>query len=517
MFDFGFAQMANINRIIREGGKDHLTDREFMQRELNHFLNSPQRRLMLEGENYFLGDMDIRFKERTAIGADGLPQPIHNLPNSRLKDNQYRKMVLQKVNYLVGKPLSMQSEDKAYLGALGAIFGAGWNRKLRAIAEGALNEGIYWAFPTYEADGHFIIRTFPGYEICPEWADAEHEVLEYAYRVYPVKLYQGKVIERTIWKVEVYTESGIDFFESDGYSMNIVPCEPWHQDYMLITDEDGHQEGYNWSRIPLIPFRANRYETPLIKSAKSLQDAINTILSNFTDNMQEDARNTILVLVNYDGENLGSFRQNLSTYGAVKVTSVDGVQGDVKTLQVSVNADNYKAILEVLKKAMIENCMGYDAKDDRMSGTPNEMNIQSMYNDIDMDASTMEAEFQAALEQLLWFVKAHLANTGAGDFEDSKVTFVFNRNMIMNQSELINNARNSEGLVSDETILAHHPWVTDVAAELERVKKQKEENIEQYGFGGGNPFGASDEEAIDEEEDRKKDNAEGKKSDAGKM
>ncbi len=171
----------------------------------------------------------------------------------------------------------------------------------------------------------------------------------------------------------------------------------------------------------------------------------------------------------------------------------------------------------MLKKAMIENCMGYDAKDDRMSGTPNEMNIQSMYNDIDMDASTMEAEFQAALEQLLWFVKAHLANTGAGDFEDSKVTFVFNRNMIMNQSELINNARNSEGLVSDETILAHHPWVTGVAAELERVKKQKEENIEQYGFGGGNPFGASDDEATDEEEDRKKDNAEGKKSDAGKM
>ncbi len=501
MFEFGFAQMANINRIIREGGKDYLTDREFMQRELNRFINSPQRRLMIEGENYFLGDMDIRFKQRTAIGADGQPQPVNNLPNSRLKDNQYRKMVQQKVNYLVGKPLSMQSEDAAYIDALGTIFNAGWNRKLRSIAEGALNEGITWAFPTYEADGHFVIRIFPGYEICPEWADAEHEVLEYAYRIYPVKLYEGKVIERTVWKVEVYTESGIEFFESNGYSMNLVPCEPWHQDYMLITDEDGHQEGYNWSRIPLIPFRANRYETPLIKSAKSLQDAINTILSNFSDNMQEDTRNTILVLVNYDGENLGSFRQNLSTYGAVKVTSVDGVQGDVKTLQVSVNADNYKAILEILKKAIVENCMGYDAKDDRMSGTPNEMNIQSMYNDIDMDANTMEVEFQAALEQLLWFVKAHLANTGVGNFEDSQVSFVFNRNMMMNQSELINNARNSEGIISDETILAHHPWVTDVAAELERVKKQKEKNMEEYGFGSGIPSIALKDEETDKEED----------------
>ncbi len=61
--------------------------------------------------------------------------------------------------------------------------------------------------------------------------------------------------------------------------------------------EDGHEKGYNWSRIPLVPFRANRYETPLIKGAKSLQDAINTILSNFSDNMQEDTRNTILEIL----------------------------------------------------------------------------------------------------------------------------------------------------------------------------------------------------------------------------
>ncbi len=61
--------------------------------------------------------------------------------------------------------------------------------------------------------------------------------------------------------------------------------------------EVGHEEGYNWSRIPLVPFRANRYETPLIKGAKSLQDAINTILSNFSDNMQEDTRNTILEIL----------------------------------------------------------------------------------------------------------------------------------------------------------------------------------------------------------------------------
>ena len=150
---------------------------------------------------------------------------------------------------------------------------------------------------------------------------------------------------------------------------------------------------------------------------KTLQDGLNTIISNFQNNMEEDARNTILVLVNYDGENLGEFRKNLATYGAVKVKTVDGAGGDLKTLQVEVNAENYKAILEIFKKAIIENAMGYDAKDDRMSGNPNQMNIQSMYSDIDLDANSMETEFQASFEELLWFINVHLFNASFGDFE----------------------------------------------------------------------------------------------------
>ena len=39
--------------------------------------------------------------------------------------------------------------------------------------------------------------------------------------------------------------------------------------------------------------------------------------------MLEDARNTIIILMNYDGENLGDFRKNLSTYGAVKVRNTN--------------------------------------------------------------------------------------------------------------------------------------------------------------------------------------------------
>jgi len=249
---------------------------------------------------------------------------------------------------------------------------------------------------------------------------------------------------------------------------------------MTLTDSEGNEQNLNWTKIPLIPFKYNAEEIPLIKNVKSLQDGLNLIESNFQNAMEEDPRNTILVLKNYDGTNLGEFRRNLATFGAVKVRTIDGADGGVDTLQIEVNSENYKAILEIFKKAIIENAMGYDAKDDRLSGNPNQMNIQSMYSDIDLDANNMETEFQASFEELLWFINCHLANMGMGDFESEDVDIVFNRDMLISESEIIDNISKSSDL-SLETRLAQHPWVEDVQAELERIKQEREEEAEQYG------------------------------------
>ena len=228
----------------------------------------------------------------------------------------------------------------------------------------------------------------------------------------------------------------------------------------------------------------NESESPLLRRVKSLQDGINVMLSDFENNMQEDARNTILVIKNYDGTNLGEFRRNLAAYGAVKVRYDGETKGGVETLEVKVNAENYKVILELFKKALIENGMGFDAKDDRLSGNPNQMNIQSMYSDIDLDANDMETELQAAFADILWFVNVYLANTGLGDFFNEQVNVIFNRDMLMDESSIIANCRQSVGILSDETIIGQHPWVDDVQQELERLAKQRQTEATDPYFGG---------------------------------
>lgn len=464
-------------------------NRELLEKEIARWKNSPQRIMQIKGFLYYGNEHDILKRKRTMIGENGELEVVENLPNNHVIDNQYLKMVNQKANYLFGNPFSIETKNIRYNELLKQVFNKKFMRTIKNSVKAAYNGGIAWLHPYYTEGGELSFRIFPAYEILPFWADSEHNILKSAVRIYPVAGYEGTT-PIIIEKVELYDLDGIHRFILDGETLVQDMDNEGKSDrpYAVGMDGEGNLQEFNWERIPLIPLKCNEDEIPLLKKVKSLQDGINIMLSEFENNMQQDARNTILVLKNYDGEDLGEFRKNLSTYGAVKVRYDDSAKGGVETLEIKVDAENYKSIVEIFKKALIENAMGYDAKDDRLSGNPNQMNIQSMYSDIDIDANDMETEYQAAFEEILWFVNSHLANMGYGDFGNENVNIIFNRDIIMNESESIDNCQNSVGLLSDETVIAKHPWVSDPQEEMERLKRQKrkeeEELKKQY-----DPFG----------------------------
>lgn len=469
-----------INRLITEGAKRSLTDLEFFGREIEAWKKSPERMNQIIGENYYVGKQDILNRKRTAIGPDGKLQVVENLPNNKVLDNQYAKMVDQKVNYLLGKPITFDCENKEYSELLKQRFSSTFQRTMKYIGEDALNGGLCWLFVYYNQQGELSFRRFPAFEVLPFWADDDHTILDAAARVYLQERWNGST-KTTIERVELFKQEGLYRYVLDGNilipDVELGEYEP----YLTIQREEG-AEAYNWNRFPLIPFKYNKQETPLIIRVKSLQDGINTLLSDFQNGMEQTPQNTILVIRDYDGENLGEFRHNLMTYSALKVRK----EGGVETLTIEVNAENYKSILELFKKAIIENARGFDAKDDRLSGSPNQMNIQSMYSDIDLDANGMETEFQAAFEQLLWFVNQDMITKGEGNFENERVTVIFNRDMILNEKDIIDSCAKSMGILSTETIIGQHPWTVDVEKELDRLRKEKEEAMMDYGnaFGG---------------------------------
>lgn len=471
-----------ISRIRTESSDEAATDLKYFQVEIMDWMSSETRKEQITGQKYYEGEQDISKAVRTAIGEGGRLITVNNLPNNRITDNQYAKAVDQKINYILGNPIVFHTDNEQYSERLNYIFDKHFLRTLKNVCKDSLNCGIGWLYVYYDGNGELCFKRFRPFEILPLWKDEEHNELDCVIRVYPV-IKTERNIKKIINKAEIYSTNGIQRYIYDGGKL-IDDMETPSSSYVQYSDGKSTQE-LNWDKIPIIPFKYNDEEIPLIRRCKELQDCINTTISDFANRMQEDNRNTILVLKNYDGENLGEFRRNLATYGAVKVRSVDGADGDVTALNVTVNAENYKSILSELKKALIENAKSFDSKDDRLSGSPNQMNIQSIYSDMDVDSKGMEVEYQSSLDKLLWFVDMHLINTGVGDFSAENVDITFNRSIIMNESESIANCQASLEMLSDETIISQHPWVDNPKEELERLKKQREQQEQEEAY---NPF-----------------------------
>lgn len=451
-----------------------MTELQFYAKEIIEWKNSPVHQEMLDGDRYYNGQHDILGRQRKAIGPDGKLIVVDNLPNNKIVDNQYAIHVDQKTNYLLGKPITYKGENDEHAKLVQKTLGNKFMRTIRNAGTECFNSGISWLYPYYDRNNELAFRLFPGYEVLPFWTDAAHTELDAALRVYPVEIYQGSE-KKIVEKVDIFKSDGVETYLFVDGALTPDP-DSVKQSYVTVKMPDGKTKALNWERFPLIPIKYNSREIPLIRRGRSLQDAINLLYSDFANGMEADGGSTVLVLKNYDGQDLGEFRKNLATYRAIKTRAYEGVDGGVDTLEITVNAENYKTVIDLLKKSLIDNLRSYDAKDDRLSGNPNQMNIQSMYSQIDLDANAMEVELQAAFEEILWFVNTYLANSGAGSFENDEIQVIFNRDVLINESEAIDNCAKSAGIISDETIIAMHPWVDDPTRELEKVDKQKEEN-----------------------------------------
>ncbi|WML35356.1 phage portal protein [Clostridium sp. OS1-26] len=445
---------------------------EIIQEEIKEWNSSVARQLMLDGQRYYEGETDILNRKRMAIGEGGVLEEVKNLANNKLVHNFVRKLVDQKVGYLLSKSFSIQSDNETYKKALDNIFDKSFMKLLKNLGKDAINKGIAWAQIYYNEDGELRFKRLPSEEIIPLWKDSEHTKLDAIIRAYNVVTYYGKE-KKIVQKVEYWdTEQVLRYVNENGTLIPDVEA-PEDTGHFSMVDDKGNKQSFTWAKVPFVYFKYNDEEQPLIKFVKSLVDDYDKQKSDNSNNL-EDLPNSIYVIKNYDGTNLGEFRRNMSLYRAVKVGDDGGV--DTKTLDINVEA--YKTHIEQTRKDIYEFGRGVDTQSDKFGNSPSGIALKFLYNDLDMDCNIIETEFQASLEYLLWFVDQHLINTGQGDFINENVEFVFNRDMLTNETDSINNCKSSVGIISDETIVANHPWATK--DELEKIKKEKEENQGTY-------------------------------------
>lgn len=488
-------EQRELDDIIIRGARTAATLEQMIQLEIGDWRNSEKLKWMKVGERYYRNMTDILERKRTAIGASGAKEIVGNLANNKLANAFVRKLVDQKVGYLLGKPLTIQTEKEAYLKVLNTIFDKVMFRRLQSTGKEAINKGIAWWFVHYDEDGALRFKKMRSEEIIPLWGDEAHTVLDAVIRDYEVIVYEG-LQQKTVRKIEWWDTQGVRRYVADGTGLTPdieAAGGPIEGHFTVVIGDEEKQ--MTWDRVPFIAWKYNEEEQPLVEIIKQLVDDYDRNKSDNSNNL-EDLPDAIYKVKNYSGTDPAEFRKNLALYRTGFVAG----DGDIETLELNINVEAYKTHMEQARKDIYEFGRGVDTQGVDIGSAPSGVALRFLYSDLDLDASMIETEFQASLEQVRWFIDQHLYNTTRTDYSGETVEFIFNRDMPIDEAAIIQAIRDSDGILSRETQVAQHPWVRDVQVELARREKEEQQNLEKladYGGLGGDGSAHEDNQSGD--------------------
>ena len=248
-----------------------------------------------------------------------------------------------------------------------------------------------------------------------------------------------------------------------------------------LTEVD--TEPHYFGDVPVTVFYLNDNEENIFNSVITLNDAYNELQSSEIDdfNAWVDAYLTFTG-VDAETDDINAMKENRV------LVLPEGAEAEWLTK--NANDTQIVNILENIKKNIFKVTACPDMADETFlaqSGTALAYKLVGFEN----VASGIVARFTKALQRRIELI-CNVLNLKASDatWRDIRINFV--RNLPINLTETINLVNSLKGTVSDATLLAQLPFIKDVGAELEAVKKQKEENMALYNFGA--PTAAEGEE-----------------------
>lgn len=443
---------------------DMLTKEELIKIYIDEFEASKERELMIKGENYYKVENDILNRKMIRY-EDEKPVEDETKTNNKLAHGFMHLLVEDKVNYLLTKPYTLECEDQKYLGTVQDALGKRFQKKLNQVGIEASNKGIAWLHVYIDSVGQFKTMRIPSEQCVPIWVDNDHEELEAFIRYYDVEVYEGKE-KKVITKIEYHTAAGVEYYEMAEGKV-ILDAQMYlsaKSEGIVLPHFEVNGEPGTWDRVPFIPFKNNDFELPDLKFVKSLIDNYDLTRSDVA-NLLEDVKNIIFGLRGYGGESLSEFMRDLAYYRAVKFDEDGGIDKIQSTIDINAAKEHY----ETLKKDIFDFGQGVDKNSDKLGNSPSGIALKFIYSGLDLKCNAMEDSFKWSFEQLLYFVNKYLEITKQ-TVSDKEITIVFNRDIAINESQAITDCQNSKGVISDKTIIANHPWVTDLDDEMKQIE-----------------------------------------------
>ena len=277
--------------------------------------------------------------------------------------------------------------------------------------------------------------------------------------------------ESDLYNVDVYSDFDIKHYKMNGAN-----------GYLQFISEEPHY----FSQCP-----ANIFSLPDEKSIfdciMSLQDAINELLSDEIDDYSAfcDAY-LALTGVDADADDIQMMKENrvlILPEGAVASwLTKNASDAQVENILRRIHDSIYR----------VAQCPDFSSES-FVGGVSSGVAIKYRLTGMETRAGKIEAAMKKALQRRIEII-CGIASLKLGETVFRDIQIDFKRNIPEDETSVINLVNALKGTVSDATLLAQLPFISDVNAELEALEAQKAKNMEMYGFG----LQAADSEEDDE-------------------
>ena len=205
-----YTQTELINAALSAPDTAPMTLEQIVSQEIEDFRKSPQYAEILTAEEYYKNRSDIQKKQVDIEGRS----------NCRIEHPIYRRVVDQKVRYLLSRPWSVSTENKQYGDALTALFDNEFRRKIQRIGKNAIRDGVGWLQPYIDSEGKLCFSVLPYKEVIPLWKRVDE--LDGFIRFYEQTVFIGQK-RKKVGHAEFWNLEGVRRFtdeNNDGHYMN---------------------------------------------------------------------------------------------------------------------------------------------------------------------------------------------------------------------------------------------------------------------------------------------------------
>ena len=495
-------QMDVIKAQIEYGAKG-TSNKDITRNILNEWRNSEIIQDMKQAEEYLkVKNTAIDDKTRDYIDPEtGSIVQNESLSNVKTKTAGYRKSVNQKFNFALAKPFVISCDNDNYKKEWENFLNEDNIAAIQRTGKDGINKGIGWVYPCIGDTGELQLVDIEPETLYPAWLDRAHTKLNAAVRDYTITEYIN-LSPQDKQKVEYWdnkiVEKYIDYsMGTDDSNGDLVP-DTENGEYELGEGEENRAiiqqthlkkrdgEGISWDRVPFIFFKGSDDELPLLNECKTDVDSYDMIKSKSIDSIIDDI-DAVLVVEDISPEigELSSARKMLQNS---RIMSVEK-GGNAHFEKVNTDISHIAQELEIIKKDIQDNTNTVDLTTIQLGTNPSGQSMKSFFEALNTWCNGYEAQFRVFMRNLKYFFDKWLSwKGGFGTFEELQkipITFTLDRDMMINETEIIDNITKMDGRISQETLDEMNPWVESHEKEQKRRQedlKREQEQSELYQF-----------------------------------